>query len=131
MPFASACCELAWITGPSAIGSENGTPSSITSAPAASIAFSSSSERARSGCPAVTYTTRARRPLARSAAKRSASAVERLDEIVGNANTVALGVFGLDDRATVLAIGAAVGEIHDRARHLQVAGRVADHLHER
>ena len=34
MPRASARSPAFWITGPSAIGSENGTPSSITSAPA-------------------------------------------------------------------------------------------------
>ena len=37
-PRASARSLAFWITGPSAIGSENGTPSSITSAPAATIA---------------------------------------------------------------------------------------------
>ena len=38
MPRASARSPAFWITGPSAIGSENGTPSSITSAPAFAIA---------------------------------------------------------------------------------------------
>ena len=32
-PAASACVPAAWITGPSASGSENGTPSSTRSAP--------------------------------------------------------------------------------------------------
>ena len=36
-PRASAFSPAFWITGPSAIGSENGTPSSITSAPASTM----------------------------------------------------------------------------------------------
>ncbi len=38
---AIARVAAAWSTGPSAIGSEKGNPSSITSAPAASMAWSS------------------------------------------------------------------------------------------
>jgi hypothetical protein len=37
-PRASACSLARWTTGPSAIGSENGTPNSMASAPAATIA---------------------------------------------------------------------------------------------
>ena len=43
-PAASARCEEAWIAGPSAMGSENGMPSSMRSAPACGRALSSLSE---------------------------------------------------------------------------------------
>jgi hypothetical protein len=43
MPLFSARKDEAWIAGPSAIGSVNGMPSSITSAPAAGSAFTRSS----------------------------------------------------------------------------------------
>jgi hypothetical protein len=52
MPFASARSEAFWITGPSAIGSEKGTPSSITSAPAAAIASITSTVASGNGSPA-------------------------------------------------------------------------------
>src|SRR5687767_7599855 len=114
IPAASAACELAWITGPSAIGSENGTPTSTRSAPASSMARSVASDRSRSGWPAVRYGTSARRPLARSAAKRRAIAS---DEVVANADAIPVRVCGLDDGA-----GEAIGprllesEIHELAR---------------
>ena len=51
-PFASDFVNAAWITGPSAIGSENGIPISTRFAPAFSIAGSSAAVVARSGYPA-------------------------------------------------------------------------------
>lgn len=44
-----------WITGPSAKGSEYGTPSSMMSEPQESSTFSASAVVARSGSPAVMY----------------------------------------------------------------------------
>lgn len=44
-----------WITGPSAKGSEYGTPSSIMSDPQESSTFSASAVVERSGSPAVIY----------------------------------------------------------------------------
>jgi hypothetical protein len=44
MPVRKARNEEAWIAGPSAIGSVNGMPSSITSAPAAGSCRTSSSD---------------------------------------------------------------------------------------
>ena len=38
VPRCSARCAAAWMTGPSAMGSENGTPSSMQSAPASARA---------------------------------------------------------------------------------------------
>src|SRR5579884_2268726 len=51
-----------WITGPSAIGSENGTPSSIRSQPPRSSAATSSGVRSGVGSPAVMYAIRPARP---------------------------------------------------------------------
>ncbi len=52
MPLASARSDAFWITGPSAIGSENGTPSSITSAPALASASITSVVASGNGSPA-------------------------------------------------------------------------------
>src|SRR5262249_51237922 len=62
--------DEAWIAGPSAIGSVNGIPSSITSAPAFGSALMSASEVSPSGSPAVRKVTSAARPCAFSSAKR-------------------------------------------------------------
>ena len=69
-PALSARRPAAWTAGPSAIGSVNGMPSSITSAPAAGSALTIASEVSASGSPAVTNVTSAARPSAFSAAKR-------------------------------------------------------------
>ncbi len=53
-PSASAASPAFWITGPSAIGSEKGTPSSITSAPASTMPCISSGVMSAKGKPAVT-----------------------------------------------------------------------------
>src|SRR6266404_869616 len=68
-PLASARSDARWMTGPSAIGSENGTPSSITSAPAAVSARISGTVAASVGSPAVMYGISATRPAARSLSK--------------------------------------------------------------
>src|SRR4029453_6542720 len=67
------------MTGPSASGSENGIPTSSTSAPAWSSPHRISAERNRSGSPAVTYVTR---PVRFSARMRS-NAAESLDANFG------------------------------------------------
>src|SRR5262245_32908059 len=69
-PALSARCDDAWIAGPSAIGSVNGMPSSITSAPAFGSALMSASDVSTSGSPAVMNVTNAARPCAFSSAKR-------------------------------------------------------------
>src|SRR5688572_14847625 len=53
-PSSSARCEDAWMVGPSAMGSEKGTPSSITSAPFLARVKTISTDVLRSGSPAVT-----------------------------------------------------------------------------
>src|SRR5262245_10576826 len=69
-PALSARRPAAWIAGPSAIGSVNGMPSSITSAPAAGNAFVIASDVSYSGSPAIRKVTSAARPSSLSAAKR-------------------------------------------------------------
>src|SRR6185437_2761319 len=67
-PLRSARSDERWITGPSAIGSEKGTPSSITSAPPAASACMNSTVRAGSGSPAVMNGISPFRPSADNAA---------------------------------------------------------------
>src|SRR5262245_23729274 len=124
--------------GPSAIGSENGRPSSMTSAPASSRPRMRSTARSASGCPAVMYGISARRPAARSSTKRSAmrsrdplAEPPRSDEIVRDADTIALGVFGLDDRSEEGALGVLVGQIHELAGKEQVTAWVGDDANDR
>src|SRR5580693_6968880 len=57
-PCSSARWLARWITGPSATGSLNGTPSSITSAPASIAPKTTARVVARSGSPQVTNATR-------------------------------------------------------------------------
>src|SRR5829696_1722769 len=127
-PCSSARCELAWITGPSASGSENGTPTSTTSAPAASRPWRRATLRAGSGWPAVTYGTKARRPSRRSCAKRSAIASE---EIVADPDAIAIRIVRLDDGPQIDAVAALLGQVGQGARMHQVAAVVADHPHDR
>src|SRR6185295_15151606 len=116
------------ITAPSASGSENGTPTSSTSAPAASSPCMSATLRRTSGCPAVTYGTKARRPVALSVAKRRAIAS---DEIVANPDAITLWILSLDDGAKEQPVGPLLRQIGDEARMHQVVLRVADDAHVR
>src|SRR5258705_5338118 len=116
------------MTGPSAIGSENGTPTAMASAPACCTAWSSSSERAMSGCPAVTYTTSALRPCVRSEAKRWERG-DNSDEIVADTNAVPLRVVGLDDRPPKRAVLVAIRQV-DECPGCQIPHRIADHPHD-
>ncbi len=67
-PAASARSVARWMTGPSASGSENGTPTSRTSAPPRSSARRICADRGRSGSPAVVKVTSPGRFSARSLA---------------------------------------------------------------
>src|SRR5262245_42939645 len=87
--------------GPSAMGSENGKPSSMTSAPAASRPRSSSIVRSVSGNPAVMYGTSARRPTDLSSARRCSigfncgrdcrAVLVSSDEVLANADGITVG----------------------------------------
>src|SRR2546423_12610603 len=114
--------------GPSAIGSENGTPTSITSAPASSSPDNSASVSSGDGWPAVTYGTSARRPDARSRANCSAM---RSDEVVTDTNAVPIGLIRLDDCTLECSVLPAVCEIDKVAWEQDVAPRVADDPHDR
>src|SRR5690349_22620314 len=96
--------------GPSASGSENGTPISMTSAPAPSSPVSNSIVACGDGWPAVMYGTSARRPDARNCAKRSET---RSDEVVADTNAVPIGLIRLDDRPLERAVLPAIREIHE------------------
>src|SRR3954469_13125639 len=63
-PEASARVPAAWITGPSASGSENGTPSSTRSAPASAYASPIAADASRLGNPPIRYGISAARPFA-------------------------------------------------------------------
>src|SRR3954468_17862982 len=79
-PFDSAAVAAAWITGPSASGSENGTPSSSTSPPATAAARAASRDVSTSGKPPIRYgISAARLPLASAKAADSWSLIERED----------------------------------------------------
>src|SRR5881227_4397679 len=99
--------------GPSAIGSENGTPTSMTSAPARSSPDNKSRVASGDGWPAVTYGTSARRPDARSRAKCSAM---RSDEVVTDTKAVPIGLIRLDDRSLERAVLSAIREVHEISR---------------
>src|SRR5437588_6666654 len=71
-PACRAVVPAAWITGPSASGSENGMPSSSRLPPASTHARAISNEVLRSGKPPIRYGIRAaRRPSARAEANAS------------------------------------------------------------
>src|SRR6056297_1282444 len=70
MPPSSARWQAFWITGPSAMTSENGTPSSSRSAPPATSRCSTGTVVSGDGCPAVMYGIRPGRPVSASSAKR-------------------------------------------------------------
>src|SRR5438067_406313 len=74
------------------------------------------------------YGTSARRPDARSCAKRSAT---RPDEVVADTNAVPIGLIRLDDGSLERAVLPAIGEIHEIPREQDVAAGVAHDAHDR
>src|SRR6267378_7609490 len=82
VPALSARSEARWIVGPSASGSLNGTPSSITSAPASARARTNLCVASSDGSPAVMYATMPSSPAVRSSAKRFEIRVEFWDALV-------------------------------------------------
>src|SRR6478609_1853178 len=70
-----------WIAGPSAIGSVNGMPNSMTSAPAAGNACTRASDVSGSGSPAVRNVTSAARPAVFNSAKRRSIRVAMGDDL--------------------------------------------------
>src|SRR5690606_511301 len=88
-PWASARSLARWMVGPSAIGSENGTPSSMMSAPAATHRCRTSRVTARVGNPTVMYGISALRPAARSRSK-----VATMRGFIGTASELDAGPLG-------------------------------------
>src|SRR5689334_6504908 len=78
MPAFSARRPAACIDGPSAIGSVNGMPISMMSAPAGGSALTIASEVSGSGSPAITKVTKAERPSRFNWAKRASMRVVML-----------------------------------------------------
>src|SRR5689334_7315284 len=116
IPCSRAVCVVRCIVGPSASGSENGTPTSTKSAPAAAMARSASRDTAGVGKPAVRYGMSARDvPSARHrAAIGVAGALS--DKVVVDVDTVFDRVGDLDDGARVAAVRILLGKIDDRTR---------------
>src|SRR5216110_3381092 len=101
MPCSSAACVERWIVGPSASGSENGTPTSTKSAPAAATRRSASRETAGVGKPAVRYGISAR--VVPRARHRESMAFS--DKVVADVDTVFDRICDLDDGAREVAVG--------------------------
>src|SRR6266487_1766210 len=113
MPCSRAVWVVRWTVGPSASGSENGTPISMKSAPAAATARRASRETAGVGKPAVRYGMSARDvPSARHREAMGALS----DKVVADVDTVFDRVGDLDDGARVVAAGILLGKIDDGAR---------------
>src|SRR5690606_10695803 len=125
-PASSADWELACITGPSATGSENGTPTSMTSAPAAATPRMSSTKEPGVGYPAVRYTTRARRPSPAMAAKWL---VMRSDEVVADTDSVFLGISRFHDGTHVATVRIPCGQINEFTGEQKVSVGIADNAH--
>src|SRR2546425_83194 len=101
MPCSSAVWVVRWIVGPSASGSEKGTPTSTKSAPAAATARIASSDLAGVGKPAVRYGMSARDlPSARH---RAATAFS--DKVIADVDAVFDRVGDLDDGPREVAVG--------------------------
>src|SRR6266850_5461318 len=127
IPCSSAACVVRWMVGPSASGSENGTPTSTKSAPAAATRRSASSETAALGKPAVRYGISARDlPSARH---RCAMAVS--DKVVADVDPVLNRVRDLDDGAREIAVGVFLREIDDGTGIEQRAVRRRDQADDR
>src|SRR4029077_6865137 len=107
------------MVGPSARGSENGTPTSMKSAPAPAITRSASSDDAGVGNPAVRYGISAARrelpppplPPAPFPNTRQRAAMGCSDKVVGDVDAVLEGVGDLHDRPWEMTLGVALGEV--------------------
>src|SRR5438093_9741483 len=129
VPLASARSPARWIVAPSASGSENGTPTSRTSAPAWSAARARRVLVARSGSPAMRYATRTSRRSVRARANTVAmrssplagppsAAVTRVELLIA-AHRRGLGASRLhrrEDRVEILVAASGEAERDDGVR---------------
>src|SRR6185295_7475060 len=103
MPCSRAVWVVRWTVGPSASGSENGTPTSTKSAPASARRRSASSETVGVGKPAVRYGISARDlPSARHRAAMGGGGALS-DKVIADVDTVFDRVSDLDDCAREIA----------------------------
>src|SRR5688572_16470878 len=89
------------MTGPSASGSENGTPTSRISAPPLAIRTRMSRLRSRSGSPAVTYVTRPTRPALRRS--RKAASIRDMSTLLHRLHVLVAATGQVDEEHGVLA----------------------------
>src|SRR5437762_2447105 len=119
------------MVGPSASGSENGTPTSTKSAPAAATSRRASSDASGVGNPAVRYgMSAARRVPAFPRMARHRAAIGCSDKVVADVDAVLYGVRDLHDRAGMIAFGIFLREVGEESGVLHPAfgrGHDADH----
>src|SRR5439155_25985542 len=131
MPWSRAAWVERWMVGPSARGSENGTPTSTKSAPAAATRRRAWSDSSGVGNPAVRYGMSAARcvpALPRMARQRAAIGCS--DKVVADVDPVLDGVGDFHDRAGMIAGGTELREIGEESGALHPAlgrGHDADH----
>src|SRR5947199_7803968 len=122
IPWSSAVWIERWMVGPSARGSENGTPTSTKSAPAAATSRRASRDSSGVGNPAVRYgISAARRGPAFPRMARQRAAIGCSDKVVADVDTVLGGVGDLHDRAGMIACGIALCEIGEKSGVLHSA----------
>src|SRR3989475_1726376 len=122
MPWSSAAWVERWMVGPSASGSENGTPTSTKSAPAAATSRRASSDVSGVGNPAVRYgMSAARRVPAFPRMARQRAAIGCSDKVVADVDAVLYGVRDLHDRAGMIAFGVALREVGEESGVLHPA----------
>src|SRR3989454_1102999 len=105
-----------------ASGSENGTPTSTKSAPAAATSRRASSDASGVGNPAVRYgMSAARRVPAFPRMARQRAAIGCSDKVVADVDAVLYGVRDLHDRAGMIAFGVALREVGEESGVLHPA----------
>src|SRR5205809_6749049 len=122
IPCSNAAWVERWMVGPSASGSENGTPTSRKSAPAAATSRRASSDVSGVGNPAVRYgMSAARRVPAFPRMARQRAAIGCSDKVVADVDAVLYGVRDLHDRAGMIAFGVALREVGEESGVLHPA----------
>src|SRR6266508_201796 len=116
IPCSSATCVVRWIVGPSARGSEKGTPTSTRSAPAAATRRSASRDAATVGNPAVRYGISARPPPPLPPSPRHRVVIGCSDKVVADLEAVLEWVRDFDDGAGEMALLVFLGEVDHRGR---------------
>src|SRR5438552_17432938 len=115
MPWSSAAWVERWMVGPSASGSENGTPTSTKSAPAAATHLRASSDTSGVGNPAVRYgMSAARRVPAFPRMARHRAAIGCSDKVAADVDDAFYGVRDLHDRVGMLVFGIFVRAVEEK-----------------